>query len=167
VKQIEIVLIVHNVRSALNVGSLLRTADGLGVAQVYLTGYTPYPESPNDVRLPHIRLRASKQIHKSALGAENSVKWSHREDIEPLITELSKKGYLIAALEQAKGAILLPEFRTAKDAALIVGSEVGGLDEALLKQADVCLEIPMLGAKESLNVAVAGGMGLYHLRWQA
>jgi len=160
-----IVLLIHDVRSALNVGSLLRTADGLGIDEVYMTGYTPYPEARGDSRLPHIRLRATKQISKTALGAEKSVKWSYQPDIVKLIAMLKKDGFSIAALEQVKNSQKLPGFKTNKDIALIVGSEVEGIDKDTLKLADLYLEIPMAGQKESFNVAVAGGIALYQLRW--
>lgn len=166
-KQRKIVLIVHNVRSAHNVGSLLRTADGLGVERVYLSGYTPYPEAPDDKRLPHIRARATQQIHKTALGAESSVTWSHAEDIERLIKDLQQKGYEVIALEQASNSKALPSYKSPKNTAIIVGSEVGGLDQEVLALADTALQIPMLGGKESFNVSVAAAIALYHLRFQA
>lgn len=93
-----LVLIAHNLRSAHNVGSLLRTADGLGLQAVYLTGYTPYPLSPNDVRLPHLGQKIEKQIAKTALGAEKTRIWKHETDIIPLIERLRGDGYQMAAL---------------------------------------------------------------------
>ena len=161
----KIVLVVHDVRSALNVGSLLRTADGLGIDEVFLTRYTPYPEVSGDSRLPHVRLRATKQIRKTALGAEDSLRWSYRPDVIGLIKELKKAGYQVAALEQAQDSINLTDFITDKNIAVIVGSEVGGIEKNLLKIADFSLEIPMSGRKESFNVAVAGAIALYQLRW--
>ena len=162
----KIVLVVHNVRSALNVGSLLRTSDGLGVEMVYLTGYSPYPEVHSDVRLPHVRLRATKQIHKTALGAEETVEWEHRPDVISLIDKLGKDNFTVIALEQTKDAQKLQDFKPEGDVALIVGNEVDGLEKEILRLVDSRVEIPMLGQKESFNVAVAAAIGLYHLRFK-
>lgn len=160
------VLIAHNLRSCHNVGSLLRTADGLGVAHVYFTGYTPYPAAPHDDRLPHQVRKLEAQIHKTALGAEHTVSWTHAEDILPLLITLKNEGYIIAALEQQTGSISLPNFRTgAQPIALIVGREVEGIEPEVRAASTICLEIPMSGAKESFNVAVAAAMALYHLRF--
>jgi 23S rRNA (guanosine2251-2'-O)-methyltransferase len=159
----DIVLVVHNVRSTHNIGSIMRTCDGLGVKHLYLTGYTPYPEKMNDERLPHIRQRITRQIHKTALGAENSVKWTQKENLEEVTDELKNKGYLIASLEQTENSVTLNEFELKKSIALIVGNEVDGLDKKSLALSDVHLEIPMKGKKESFNVAIAAGIAIYHL----
>jgi tRNA G18 (ribose-2'-O)-methylase SpoU len=161
----EIVLIAHNLRSTHNVGSLLRTADGLGVNALYLTGYTPYPLGPNDSRLPHEAQKIDKQIAKTALGAEKSLNWHCRQDIETLINELRKDGYLVAALEQAPGSTKLPDFRPPAKIVLIVGREVEGIETEILNLCDEILEIPMLGQKESFNVVQAAAMALYHIRF--
>src|SRR5580765_8790609 len=100
----DIVLIAHNLRSCHNVGSLLRTAEGLGIAEVYLTGHTPYPTEPSDQRLPHLRAKIDKQISKTALGAEQFMTWSHQDAIDSLIAELKQRGYIIVAIEQTPGA---------------------------------------------------------------
>lgn len=160
-----IVLVVHNVRSAHNVGSLLRTADGLGISRVYLTGYTPYPLSKDDIRLPHIATRVDHQIQKTALGAEKNVGWVHRQDIGSLIGILKNQEYKVVALEQTKNATDLKGFMPASDLALVVGSEVGGLDKSVLNMCDRHLQIPMSGQKESFNVAVAAAIALYHLKY--
>jgi tRNA G18 (ribose-2'-O)-methylase SpoU len=162
---LKIVLVVHNVRSAHNVGSILRSADGFGVEAVYLTGYTPYPHSKDDERLPHIAKRVSAQIAKTALGADSSVKWRYERDISNLLSRLKKQGFLIVALEQTANSGNLTVFNPPRPVALIAGSEVGGLDDGALNAADVTVAIPMLGAKESFNVAVAAAVALYHLRW--
>lgn len=159
-----LVLIIHNVRSAHNVGSMLRTAEGLGIDKVYMTGYTPYPEAKDDERLPHLSRRMTVQIHKTALGAEESVPWERIEDIGSAVKELRGNGFIIAALEQAEAAIALPTFNGEGNLALIVGNEVEGLDEAALKLTDIRLVIPMAGQKESFNVAAAAAMALYHLK---
>src|SRR3989344_847970 len=148
-----IVLIVHNVRSAHNVGSILRTADGLGIEQVYLTGYTPYPPSPNDQRLPHQAQKADRQIRKTALGAEKTVPWKQTANVLALINDLKNSGYEITALEQTEKATALNRYKPAKNIALIVGSEIGGLQKRILDRADRHLEIPMHGKKESFNVS--------------
>jgi len=162
-----LVMIIHDVRSALNVGGILRTADGLGITRVYMSGYTPYPSEKNDGRLPHVRARAEKQIHKTALGAEHTVAWEHVDNLQDLLARLRNQKYLIAALEQHKTALNLTDFKTVRDVALLVGNEVNGLESDVLKSTDVILEIPMLGKKESYNVASAAAMVLYHLRYVA
>lgn len=143
----------------------MRTADGFGVDQIFLTGYTPYPPQPIDKRLPHIAKRAERQIAKTALGAEKMLKWQHDDDLLKLLKRLRQDGYLIAALEQSEKAVALAQFKTAADLALIVGSEVTGLEKPALNEASIHLEIPMMGAKESFNVSVAAAIALYHLRW--
>jgi 23S rRNA (guanosine2251-2'-O)-methyltransferase len=158
-----IVLIIHDVRSCHNVGSLLRSADGFGVEHVYLTGYSPYPKENKDIRLPYVYERAHKQIHKTALGAERSVSWSHHEDIAALISDLLVRDFQVVALELTKASKPLAEFRTTNKVALIVGNEVTGLNETILKIVSARLMIPMLGKKESFNVSVAGAIALYHL----
>lgn len=158
----EIVLIAHNLRSCHNVGSLLRTADGLGIQKVYLTGYTPYPQSKKDLRLPHLAAKIDLQITKTALGAEKSVRWQHNEDIESVLKELRADGYVIAALEQAKNSIKLPDYKPPEKLAIVIGREVEGLEPEVLKLASVILEIPMLGKKESFNVVIAAAIALYH-----
>jgi len=160
-----IVLIIHNVRSAHNVGSLLRTADGLGVSRVLISGYSPFPPVKDDARLPHVAERAGRQIAKTALGAETSVAWEHIDELGAALKKLSSQGYKITALEQTPQSVPLNEFSPPYKIALIVGNEVEGLDEAALNQAQVHLMVPMLGKKESFNVSVAAAMALYHLRY--
>jgi 23S rRNA (guanosine2251-2'-O)-methyltransferase len=162
-----IVLIVHNVRSAHNVGSILRSADGLGVDKVYLSGYTPYPIAEKDSRLPHIQTRVEKQIHKTALGAEKTVNWTQDDSLGSILKKLKEEGFLVAALEQTSSALDVNTFKSNKNIALIVGNEVTGIDKSILKLCEVHLQIPMHGKKESLNVAVAASMALYHLRFYA
>lgn len=161
----EIVIIAHNLRSSHNVGSLLRTADGLGVNKVYLTGYTPYPTSDDDLRLPHLAKKVHQQIAKTALGAEERKMWEHSETIEPVIVKLHSKGYTVCALEQTPKAVKLPNFRPPEKTAIIVGREVEGIEPEVLALAKVHLEIPMFGLKESYNVVEAATMAIYHLRF--
>lgn len=161
----KLVLIVHNVRSTHNVGSLLRTADGLGITKVYLTGITPYPIEIDDSRLPHIAEKLTRQIHKTALGAETSVEWEHIEAIDQVLAKLKDDEYSCVAVEQAPDSIALPEFQPPEKLALIVGREVEGIEPEILEACDYTVEIPMFGDKESFNVAVAAGMALYHCRF--
>ena len=161
----QIILIIHNVRSAHNVGALLRTADGLGVEKVIISGYSPYPPAKDDVRLPHIAQKAGRAIQKTALGAEASVNWQKVDDISIYLDKLTADNWAIAALEQTESAKALSGYRPPNKIALIVGNEVGGLEDELLAKLPIHLEIPMMGAKESLNVAAAGAIGLYHLRY--
>jgi 23S rRNA (guanosine2251-2'-O)-methyltransferase len=160
-----IILIAHNLRSSHNVGSLLRTAEGLGAEQVYLSGYTPYPLAAHDERLPHIAQKVDKQIAKTALGAEKMVKWRHRDDIEALIGELHSDGYTIVALEQTENSVRLPDFKPPEKIAIIVGREVEGLEPEIIEQCDQTVEVPMFGHKESFNVVQAAAMALYHCRF--
>lgn len=159
----EVILIAHNLRSAHNVGSLLRTADGLGVKRVYLTGYTPYPLAKNDDRIPHIANKIHKAISKTALGAEDNGNWDHFDEVEPLLDMLKSEKWTIAALEQAPNSVKLPRYHPPKKIAIIVGREVEGIEPELLRQCDITLELPMHGTKESYNVAQAAAMSLYHV----
>lgn len=162
----DIIVIAHNLRSTHNVGSLLRTAEGLGIQKVYLTGYSPYPITPNDTRLPHLAQKIHRQINKTALGAEESVKWEHQDDIFSLLNRLKSQAWTIAALEQTPTSISLPEYKTPERIVLIVGREVEGIESDVLAACDVHLEIPMFGSKESFNVVQAAAMALYHFRFQ-
>lgn len=163
----DIVVIAHDLRSSHNVGSLLRTADGIGVTCVYLSGYTPYPEAESDVRLPHIRAKVAKDIHKTALGAEQSVKWQHVDDISNLLSRLKDDGYTIIALEQSAHSTPLSSYIPQNKTAVVIGREVEGIDQAILHQCNTIVEIPMFGTKESFNVIQATAMVLYHLRFLA
>lgn len=160
----QISLLAHNVRSTHNVGSLLRTAEGLG-AFVYLTGYTPYPWYDGDTRLPHETQKLTKQITKTALGAEARTIWQHREDVASLINNLKADGFTIAALEQSTESLPLPTYKAPEKIAILLGREVEGIEPALLALCDVHLEIPMFGAKESFNVVQAAAMAAYHCRF--
>lgn len=162
----KLILIAHNIRSTHNVGSLLRTADGIGVDKVYLSGYTPYPEAPADKRLTHLVRKLTAQIHKTALGAEVSQPWEHCDDISQLISDLKRRGFVVGALEQAPGSLPLPAFHAPNKLALIVGRETEGLESDILQQTDIILEIPMAGRKESFNVVQAAAMALYHCRFR-
>jgi len=151
----QLTLILYNIRSRHNVGSIFRTADGAGVKKLWLTGYTPAPVDEFN--------RVSNEIAKTALGAEQTVEWDKRENIFGLITELKKTGCQIWALEQTDQSM---DYRLAKltsHTALIVGNEVGGVEPKVLNLCDQIIEIPMRGGKESLNVAVATGVVIFKL----
>lgn len=159
----QIVVIAHNIRSTHNIGSILRTSDGFGVQKVYCTGYTPYPAQPQDARLPHLRDKITEQIHKTALGAETNVPTEQSDELQPVINTLKAEGYQLVALEQAENSVALPDFVPPQKIALLLGEEVYGTPPALLAQCDEIIEIPMVGKKESFNVGVAAGIGLYAL----
>lgn len=160
-----LVIIAHDIRSCHNIGSLLRTAEGLGINHVYITGYSPYPLAPNDTRLPHIAAKLNRQISKTALGAEKTQKWSYHDSVTNLIDTLRYDGYTIAALEQSSKSVSLPDFQPPQKLAIILGREVEGLESALLDHCSVHLEIPMFGSKESFNVVQAAAMAMYHCRF--
>lgn len=160
----KLALIIHNIRSCHNVGSMLRTADALA-AEVYMTGYTPYPKSKNDKRLPHLIAKTTRQIEKTSLGAEKSMSWHQSDSVKTIIKDLTNNGFEVVALEQANNSIGLPDYQPGRKVAIIVGREREGLEISILKQVDKIIEIPMLGAKESLNVANAAAIALYHCRF--
>lgn len=161
-----IVVIAHDIRSTHNVGSLLRTAEGLGIEHMYFTGYTPYPAlAVGDSRLPHIARKLSAQIHKTALGAEDMVPWSYESSSLECIETLKAEGYTVVALEQDERSTPLPDYSPADKIALLLGREVEGIDPELLEHCDDLLEIPMFGKKESFNVVQAAAMALYKLRF--
>ncbi|HSX15332.1 MAG TPA: TrmH family RNA methyltransferase [Candidatus Saccharimonadales bacterium] len=162
----DIVVIAHDIRSTHNVGSLLRTCEGLGISKVYLTGYTPYPALPQgDSRLPHIAQKLTAQIHKTALDAETLVPWEHSDGIAACIARLRADGYAIAGLEQSERSTPLHKFAPPGKIAVLLGREVEGIDPTVLALCDMHIEIPMLGRKESFNVVQAAAMALYHLRF--
>jgi 23S rRNA (guanosine2251-2'-O)-methyltransferase len=161
----DLVVIAHNIRSAHNVGALLRACDGLGVNELVLTGYTPYPKKLNDERLPHVAQRAEKQIAKTALGAEQTVSWQYSSDLGRTITNLKNQKYRIVALEQTKNSKRLNTYKPPQKIALLLGEELKGIKPELLDMCDEAIEIPMRGKKESLNVSIAAAIALYHLRF--
>ena len=149
------VLILDNIRSVANVGSIFRTADCLGVLKIVLVGIT----SPPTDRFG----RKRKDFAKVSLGAEDLVKWEHKKEIGPIIDKLKEEGFEIVALEQIANAEDIKNFKPTDQFALIVGNEVSGVSRKTLDKADRVVEISMLGTKESLNVSVATGVALYHL----
>ncbi len=152
------VVLLNDIRSLHNVGSIFRTADGVGVEKVFLCGITPTPYDDFGTLRP--------QLAKVSLGAEASVPWEKCLRISTAITRLKKEGYTIVALEQAPNAVPytslhLPDFSRI---AMIIGHEVDGVSPAVLRLADHVAYIPMHGKKESLNVSVAFGIAAYHYR---
>ena len=151
----EIVVIAHNIRSTHNVGSIFRTADAMGVSHVYLSGYTPTPTDRFG--------RPQKDIAKTALGAETYIPWE-RAEVASVVSQLQKRGFTLAALEQSSASVPLNTYKAPQKLALILGNEVRGVSKQLQEKCDVVLEIPMFGEKESLNVSVAAGIALFMLR---
>jgi tRNA G18 (ribose-2'-O)-methylase SpoU len=144
-----LVVVLDQVRSLSNVGSLFRTADAFRVKAVYLCGITASPPHP--------------EIHKTALGAEDTVEWHTCSDTLEAVLELKREAYVLCAVEQAEGSIALDELALDRNRkyALILGHEVKGVQQAVIDQCDCCIEIPQFGTKHSLNVAVAGGMAIW------
>lgn len=145
----EFYLILPDIRSCHNVGAMFRTADACGVTQIFLVGYTPTPPRP--------------QIDKVALGAETWMKWKQYKNLKVLLQNLKKKGVKIVALEKTAESIEIGDFllQGEESVALIVGNEVDGVDNKILDLCDAVVHIPMLGRKESLNVSIAAGIGMY------
>ena len=152
------VVILHNIRSTHNVGSIFRTADAAGCEKIYLCGITPAPRDRFG--------RVNEKIRKVALGAENWVEWEKIDETGRLIKKLKKDGYKILAVEQSKKSVPYHKLKVKSEkskVALILGAEVKGLPLSILHRADKILEIPMRGKKESLNVAVAFGIVAFNL----
>ena len=146
----QLVVLLDDVRSMNNVGSIFRTCDCLGIGQIYLCGITGSP--------PH------RDIHKTSLGAENSIDWEYHEDIETLINSLKRENYIIAGLEQTDKSINIRNFDPqSKPVAIIVGNEVEGISDKALALCDEILEIPQFGTKHSFNVAVSCGIAFWEL----
>ena len=154
----EIILVLHNIRSAHNVGSIFRTADAAGVKKIYLCGITPTPLDRFG--------RPRQDLAKVSLGAEKMVAWEYAKSASRLLGNLKKDGYKIFAVEQFPKSTPYHKFDIKSKklkAALVFGNEVRGLPPSVLKKADKILEIPMCGKKESLNVSVACGVTLFRL----
>ncbi len=149
----EVRVILHNIRSAHNVGAILRTADGAGVSQVYLTGYTPQPID----RFGNI----NKDIAKTALGAERSVVWEHRRVFSALVKRLQDDSITIVGVEQSKKAVPLKKHKQPVRVAYVFGNEVHGLTAKEMSLCNALVELPMQGSKESLNVSAAAAVVLY------
>lgn len=152
-----LVIILDNIRSTHNVGSIFRTADGFGVSKIFLCGVTPDPIDRFG--------RHRSDIAKVALGAEKSIAWEHASSTIEAIEKVKQEGFTIVALEQSERSVPLNMYKNQNDKiALVVGEETQGIQENILEQCDVVVEIPMHGEKESFNVSVATGIALYALR---
>jgi len=143
-------VVAHNIRSIYNVGSIFRTSDGARIEHIHLTGFTGTPDH--------------KDLHKTALGAQDAVSWSHHDEVLPVLNRLQAKGYTVAALEitddsEPTHEVALSSFPVC----LVLGNEVNGVDEAVLEAADQALSLPQFGTKISLNVGVAYGIAVYDL----
>jgi tRNA G18 (ribose-2'-O)-methylase SpoU len=151
VEKLPVVVVLDNVRSAQNVGSFFRTADAFGIERVALCGISCTP--PN------------REIHKTALGSEQSVAWSYHETTLECVEQLRKEGYTIIAIEQIEGSTMLNNFRAevGKKYALIFGNEVDGVDQAIADIVDGAIEIPQVGIKHSLNVSVSAGVLMWEM----
>jgi 23S rRNA (guanosine2251-2'-O)-methyltransferase len=153
----ETIVILDNIRSTFNVGSIFRTADALGIGQIILGGTTPAPVDRFG--------RERKDIAKVSLGAEKSVPWKYEKDILSVIKKLKKEGYQIIALEQAENSVDYKAVKINKKSKIVfvLGAEVDGVNKKILKLADIVVEIPMRGTKESLNVSVSFGVALFRI----
>ncbi len=154
-KKPETRLLLDNIRSVHNVGSIFRTAETLGITKIYCLGTTPVPMDRFG--------RKRKDLAKVALGAEDLIAWEHLDDAVALIKSLKKEGFNVIALEQSPKAVDYKDVEVAGKILVVVGNEVGGVSPEILKWVDQIAEIPLKGQKESLNVAVATGIFLYRL----
>lgn len=149
-RKMPVALVVDNVRSLNNIGSMLRTSDGFAVAEVWLCGISAVEPGP--------------EVHKTALGAEESVEWHHCASTLEALEGLRRRGFRLCCLEQVVGSVELHDFEVDTDMcyAIVAGNEVDGVDPAVVDACDVCLEIPQLGTKHSLNVSVSSAVALWH-----
>lgn len=148
-EKLPVVVVLDNVRSMHNIGSIFRTSDGFSVEKIYLCGITAQP--------PH------REIEKTALGATQSVEWIHYESTVAAVASLRTEGYAIVAIEQAAGSIMLNTYKPQRDKkyALIFGNEVNGVADEVMGQIDQCIEIPQFGTKHSFNVVISAGIVLW------
>lgn len=146
-----IVVVLDNVRSMHNIGSVFRTCDALLIKKIFLCGITATP--------PH------KDIHKTALGAQDSMDWSYWEETTEIVKSLKKEGYIIISVEQTEGSVKLPDFKIKNDQkyALVFGNEVKGVQQEVVNISDTIIEIPQYGTKHSFNISVSVGIILWEL----
>lgn len=147
--KIPLVVVLDNIRSLNNIGSVFRTSDAFSVQAIYLCGITATPPHPD--------------IHKTALGAEESVTWKYFEKTEDALAELKRENYTLCAIEQATGSIMLDQFEVDQNRqyAVVAGNEVKGVSQSVVDLCDCCIEIPQFGTKHSLNVSVATGLVIW------
>lgn len=149
--KIQLIVILDNIRSLNNIGSVFRTSDAFLIEKIYLCGITACP--------PH------RDIHKTALGATDSVSWEYRESTLDLVRELRAKDIKVISVEQTEHSVLLHDFEVPEDerTAIVFGNEVKGVQQEVVDQCDGCIEIPQFGTKHSLNVSVSCGVVLWDL----
>jgi tRNA G18 (ribose-2'-O)-methylase SpoU len=151
--KLEKIVILDNIRSIHNVGSIFRTSDALGINKIYLCGCTPTPKDRFG--------RERKDLAKVALGAEKDIEWEYIEKTKDIVKKLKKEKYQIIAIEQSKDSVEYRNIARKGKVALIMGNEVGGIEKEILDLSDIIAEIPMVGNKESLNVSVSFGIAGY------
>ncbi len=149
VEKLDVIIVLDNVRSLSNIGSFFRTADAFRIGEIFLCGITACP--------PH------REIHKTALGAEDSVRWRYFDTTEDACKYLKENNYVINAVEQIENSVMLNDYVPAERSAYIFGNEVDGVDDEVLPYCDSAIEIPQEGTKHSLNVSVSAGIVMYHL----
>ena len=149
VEKIDVIIVLDNVRSLSNIGSFFRTADAFRIGEIFLCGITACP--------PH------REIHKTALGAEDSVRWRYFDTTEDACKYLKENNYVINAVEQIENSVMLNDYLPVERSAYIFGNEVDGVDDEVLPYCDSAIEIPQEGTKHSLNVSVSAGIVMYHL----
>ena len=151
VEKLPIIVVLDNIRSLNNIGSVFRTSDAFLLEKIYLCGITAQP--------PH------RDIHKTALGATESVEWEYMENTIECVTQLQSEGYHCLAIEQAKNSVMLNKFDASKHPKIAVffGNEVKGVQQEVIDKCDNCIEIPQLGTKHSLNVSVSAGIVLWEM----
>ncbi len=151
----EIWVLVHNIRSAHNVGSIFRTSDSIGVSKIYISGYSPTP-------IDRFK-RPVKEIAKTALGAEMTIPWKYFETAEEVIKIAKENGFTVVGVEQTEKSLDYKDYVPKENTLIIMGEEVGGINSDIINMCDSIIEIPMYGKKESLNVSVAFGIIMYRL----
>ena len=149
VEKLDVIIVLDNVRSLSNIGSFFRTADAFRIGEIFLCGITACP--------PH------REIHKTALGAEDSVRWRYFDTTEDACKYLKENNYVINAVEQIENSVMLNDYVPVERSAYIFGNEVDGVDDEVLPYCDSAIEIPQEGTKHSLNVTVSAGIVMYHL----
>ena len=148
-EKIPLIVVLDDVRSLNNIGSVFRTSDAFLVEHIYLCGITATPPSPD--------------IHKTALGAEDSVEWSHEPDVLALVRRLKSEGVTVCAVEQGHHSVMLDHFHAepSRRYAIVLGNEVKGVAQSVVDEADVCIEIPQHGTKHSLNISISAGIVIW------
>ncbi|HJD93126.1 RNA methyltransferase [Bacteroides coprosuis] len=151
IDKVPFIVILDNIRSMYNVGSVFRTADAFRLEKIYLCGITSVP--------PHA------EIHKTALGAEESVDWEYIEDTVHIVDRLKEEGYIVFSIEQAEGSTMLNELELQKNQkiAIVMGNEVKGVQQEVINHSNGCIEIPQYGTKHSMNVSVTTGIVIWDL----